>query len=74
MSVRLDNLKTERESAGLSIGRLASLATVSDLTITTLEAKGSNGLDKGGTCDEHVAQRIADALGVSLVTLGIARL
>ena len=58
----LDNLKTERESAGHSIHRLAALANVGSQTIITLE--------NGGTADEHVVTRIADALGVTLETLG----
>jgi len=61
-SVKLDSLKSQRESAGHSITGLAKRANVSDVTITTLEA--------GGNIDRHVAQRIADALGVSLATLG----
>ncbi len=62
MSCRLDSLQTRRVAAGHSVTRLAQLANVSDRTITVLEAKGSNGLDKGGTCDEDIAIRLANAL------------
>lgn len=63
---RLDNMKSQRESAGHTITSLAKKANVSDLTIRRLEG--------GGNIETHVAQQIADALGVSLATLGIARL
>ncbi len=63
---RLDSLKSQRASAGHAITQLAKLANVSDLAIVTLEA--------GGTCTVTESQRIADALGVSLATLGIGRL
>jgi transcriptional regulator with XRE-family HTH domain len=63
---RLDNLKAQRVSAGHSIATLAKKANVSDYTITRLE--------NGGNVDNDVAQRIADALGVSLATLGSAKL
>lgn len=59
---RLDSLKTERVNAGLTIGRLASKANVSDQLIRCLE--------NGGNCEVTESQRIADALGVSLATLG----
>jgi len=59
---KLDNLKAQRELAGHSITSLAKRANVSDWTIRNLEA--------GGNIDSYVAQRIADALGVSLATLG----
>ena len=59
---RLDNIKTERASAALTITGLAKKANVSDLTITTLE--------NGGNCEPHESDRIAAALGVSLATLG----
>lgn len=59
---RLDNMKTERLSAGLSIGDMARKSNTSDWLIRQLEA--------GGNCDGHESQRIADALGVSLATLG----
>lgn len=59
---KLDSLKAQRESAGHSITSLAKKANVSDWTIVNLEA--------GGNIDNHIAQRIADALGVSLATLG----
>jgi hypothetical protein len=72
MSVRLDNLKTQRVAAGHSITRLAQLATVSDLTINVLEAIGTNG--KGGTCTHDVADRICSALGISRATAGFVDL
>ncbi len=59
---RLDSLKAQREAAGLSITSLAKKASCSDLTIKVLE--------NGGNVTGDVAQRIADALGVSLATLG----
>ena len=58
----LDNLKTERLSAGYQVDDLARLANVSDNTIKQLE--------DGGTAELNVCQRIADALAVSLATLG----
>jgi ribosome-binding protein aMBF1 (putative translation factor) len=63
---RLDSLKSQRESAGHSVTTLAKKANVSDLAIRRLEA--------GGNIENHEAQRIADALGVSLATLGQSKL
>jgi len=48
--------------AGHTIPSLAKKANVSDHIIVNLES--------GGNEQNHVVQRIADALGVSLVTLG----
>ncbi len=62
MSYALDNLATERANAGLDIAALAEKSNTSDWIIRKLEV--------GGTVTNDVAQRIADALGVSLVTLG----
>jgi predicted transcriptional regulator len=62
VTVKLTALRAERVSAGHSVTRLAQLATVSDWTVTQLEA--------GGSCTEPVGVRLADALGVTLVTLG----
>ncbi len=59
---KLDSLAAQRVSASHSITTLAKKANVSDWTIRSLEA--------GGDIETHVAQRIADALGVSLATLG----
>lgn len=59
---RLDSLAAQRIAAGLSITGLAKKANVSDWTVINCEA--------GGACEPHEAQRIADALGVSTVTLG----
>jgi transcriptional regulator with XRE-family HTH domain len=61
-SSKLDNLRAERIAAGHSVARLAKMANVSDQTITQLE--------NGGSSDDDAVQRIADALGVSLETLG----
>lgn len=59
---RLDSLKTQRLSAGLSIADLAKKSNTSDRLILRLE--------DGGNCEGAESQRIADALGVTLVTLG----
>lgn len=58
----LDNLNAQRVLAGLTIPELARKANTSDWLIRQLE--------NGGNCEVHESQRIADALGVSLVTLG----
>ena len=60
---KLTSLKAERLSAGHTVTTLAKKANVSDLTIINLE--------NGGNETAHVVQRIADALGVSLATLGV---
>lgn len=59
---KLDSLAAQRIAAGHSVTSLAKKANVSDVTIRTLE--------NGGNVEPHLAQRIADALGVSLATLG----
>jgi len=59
---RLDAMQTQRVAAGLSIADLAKKANVSDYLIVELE--------RGGNCEIYESQRLADALGVSLVTLG----
>ena len=59
---RLDSLQTQRLAAGLSIADLAKKSTTSDWLIRQLEV--------GASCEVYESQRIADALGVSLVTLG----
>lgn len=61
-SHRLDSLQAQRLAAGLTITGLAKKANVSDWTIKTLE--------DGGNCEGYESQRIADALSVSLATLG----
>lgn len=66
MSQRLDNHKSQRLAANHTVTSLAKKANVSDLTINTLE--------NGGAIDNAAAQRIADAFGVSLATLGKADL
>lgn len=58
----LTSLQTQRIAAGLSITSLAKKANVSDHTVKCLE--------DGGNCEVAESQRIADALGVSLATLG----
>ncbi len=55
-------MKQQREAAGHTIGTLAKKANVSDLTIQTLE--------NGGATTTVEMQLIANALGVSLSTLG----
>lgn len=62
MSHKLDNMQSQRVSAGHSVTTLAKKANVSDHVIVRLE----NGDAQG----PNVTQRIADALGVSLSTLG----
>lgn len=62
MGHKLDNMKAQRDVGGLTVTGLAKKANVSDWTIRTLE--------NGGTVDGLASQRIADALGVSLATLG----
>jgi transcriptional regulator with XRE-family HTH domain len=59
---RLDSLQAQRVAAGLTITGLAKKANVSDLLIVQAE--------DGRNIEAHEAQRIADALSVSLVTLG----
>ena len=61
-TVKLDSLKAQRLSAGLSIPALAKKANVSDLTIQTAE--------NGGNIDFAVGVSIAAALGISTATLG----
>jgi transcriptional regulator with XRE-family HTH domain len=61
-SLKLDSMRAQREAAGLTITGLAKKANVSDLTIITLE--------NGGNVDVNVAERIANAMGVTLATLG----
>lgn len=61
-SKKLVSLKAQRAAAGLTISGLAKKANVSDKTIVNLE--------NGGNEDPWICQRIADALGVSLATLG----
>jgi predicted transcriptional regulator len=62
MAHKLDNLRAQRLAANLGITDLAKKANVSDAVIKRLE--------DGDSIEPHVAQRIADALGVSLATLG----
>jgi predicted transcriptional regulator len=58
----LTSLQSQRVAAGLTVTRLAQKANVSDQLIYRLE--------DGGNCEVYEAQRLADALSVSLVTLG----
>jgi hypothetical protein len=75
LAVRLPQLQAQRLAAGKTITALAQAAVVSDRLIQKLEAPHPviDGMTSG-TCEEPVAQRIADALGVSLATLGVVRL
>jgi hypothetical protein len=61
-SVKLDSLKAQRVAAGLTITGLAKKAAVSDRIVITAE--------NGGNIEPWEADRIAEALAVSLVTLG----
>lgn len=63
---RLDALKSQRVIAGLGVTELAKKANVSDQIVKCVE--------DGGNCEAHEAQRIADALGVSLATLSEKKL
>lgn len=63
---RLDSLRAQRLAAGMTITSLAKAANVSDAIVKRLE--------DGGNCESYEAQRIADALGVSLATVGHAKL
>lgn len=58
----LTNLAAQRLAAGLSVQDLAKKSNTSDWTIRQLEV--------GGNCEVYESQRIADALNVSLATLG----
>ncbi len=59
---RLDSLKARRISAGLTVGRLASLANVSDREI--------HEVDNGAICSVDVTPRILAALApVSTITV-----
>lgn len=63
MSHALPNLMTQRlASTTPKIQDLAKKANVSDHTVV--------GLENGSSVNPHISQRIADALGVSLATLG----
>jgi ribosome-binding protein aMBF1 (putative translation factor) len=62
MAHKLDSLKTQRIAAGHDITSLAKKANVSDAVIKRLE--------DGDSIEPHIAQRIADALGISLATAG----
>jgi transcriptional regulator with XRE-family HTH domain len=68
---RLDNLKAQRIAAGLSVAALARKANVSEHWINrgedTATASG-----KGNPFPVRESQQIADALGVTLTTLGKA--
>lgn len=59
---KFDSLQAQRIAAGHTITTLAKKANVSDFTIVRLE--------NGDDIEPHVGQRLADALGVSLATLG----
>ena len=59
---KLDSLKSQRVSAGLTVGDLAKKANVNVGTIMDLE--------NGDSIETHIAQRVCDALSVSLATAG----
>ncbi len=61
-SSKLDSLKAQRLAAGETITGLARKSNTSDRIVQTLE--------NGGNVSTELCQRIADALGVSLATLG----
>lgn len=61
-STRVDNLAAQRLLAGHTVTGLAKKANVSDWIIRNAEA--------GGGIEHGEAQRLADALGISTVTLG----
>lgn len=60
MGHKLDSLKAQRGTRDVT--SLAKAANVSDQTIIRAE--------NGDAVDPHVSQRIADALGTNLTTLG----
>ena len=62
MAHKLTNMQTQRVAANHSIGTLAKKASLSDFVIQQLE--------NGGACTVVESQKISDALGVSLATLG----
>ena len=62
MSHHLDQMKAQRIAAGYSIGDLAKRAGVGDRAIIMAE--------NGGWISVDESLRLANALGVSLVTLG----
>jgi transcriptional regulator with XRE-family HTH domain len=61
-SCLVTNLRTQRVAAGMSLNELARRAVFN----TTYLAR----LENGANCEQHEAQRLADALGISLATLG----
>lgn len=63
---RLDSLRAQRLLANHTVTTLAKKANVSDRAIVALE--------DGGNCEVYEAQRIADALGISLATAGHSKL
>lgn len=63
---RMDNLKTERLSAGLPISVLAHQAGVSDICVKALE--------DGGARDHHEVAQLCSALGIDAATGGVANL
>lgn len=59
---RLDNLTAQRVVAGLTLDGVAKKAG--------LNVYYTQQIELGGNCDVYESQRVADALGVSLATLG----
>jgi transcriptional regulator with XRE-family HTH domain len=66
---RLDALKSQRISAGLSIKQLAVKTGINELWLNRGEATDTPS-GKGNPFPPRDSQRIADVLGVSLATLG----
>jgi hypothetical protein len=69
MAHRLDNLKTQRVAAGMSITTLATRTGISELWLNRGEATDSPG-GKGNPFPVAESAAIANVLGVSLGTLG----
>ncbi len=73
MAARLDQLRAQRELAGLSISQLASLSTTSDTIVNRLEALNLRS-STGGECTIAEADAICAALGISRATAGFVDL
>jgi hypothetical protein len=58
----LDNLAAQRIIAGLTPDGLAKRAGMNEYRLRQVEL--------GGNCEVYESQRLADALGISLATLG----
>jgi transcriptional regulator with XRE-family HTH domain len=69
MAHRLDSLKTQRLAAGLSVRELARKANVPEIWIARAEATDTPS-QKGNPLHPDESRRLADALGVTVATLG----